>query len=116
MARPVPCHILLHPKSRNQQLFPLFWVVPIRIARSPNGSIRPLNGRSGRSATTASHAPKPTFAPARRRSGKQSSEQRPVNLERLEIAVAVASASDESDLIWTAGRDFPIENGRNAGG
>jgi hypothetical protein len=24
----------------------------------------------------------------------------PVNLERLEIAVAVASASDESDLIW----------------
>jgi hypothetical protein len=26
-------------------------------SRSPNGSIRPLNGRPGRSATTASHAP-----------------------------------------------------------
>jgi hypothetical protein len=49
-------------------------------------------------------APKLTFAPAGRRSGKQSSEQRPVNLERLEIAVAVASASDESDLIsWEIG-------------
>ena len=44
-------------------------------------------------------SPKPTFAAARRRSGKQSSEQRDVNLQRLEVAAAVASASDESDLI-----------------
>jgi hypothetical protein len=45
-------------------------------------------------------APKPTFAPARRRSGKQSSEQRHVNLQRLEVATVVASESDEPDLIW----------------
>jgi hypothetical protein len=37
------------------------------------------------SAGTALHAPKPTFAPARWRSGKQSSEQRHVNLQRLEL-------------------------------
>src|ERR1700745_1415482 len=46
------------------------------------------------------NAPKPTFAPARRGSGKPSSEQRHVNLQRLEVAAAVASTSDESDLIW----------------
>jgi hypothetical protein len=45
-------------------------------------------------------APKPTFAPARRRFGKRSSEQRHVNVQRLEVAAAVASASDESDVIW----------------
>jgi hypothetical protein len=28
MARPVLCHALLHPKCRNQQLFPLFRMVP----------------------------------------------------------------------------------------
>jgi len=44
-------------------------------------------------------APKPTFAPARRRFGKRSSEQRHVNVQRLEVAAAVASASDESDVI-----------------
>jgi hypothetical protein len=49
--------------------------------------------------SAASH-PKPTFAPARRRSGKQSSDQRHVNLQRLEVAAAVALAIDESDLIW----------------
>src|ERR1700738_2552266 len=41
-------------------------------------------------AGNGSSCPKLTFAPAGRRSAKQSSEQRPVNLERLEIAVAVA--------------------------
>jgi hypothetical protein len=54
-------------------------------------------------------APKPTFAPARRESGKPSSEQRHVNLQRLEVAAAVASVSDESDLIWRefAGAETP---------
>src|SRR4029077_12888448 len=58
------------------------------------------SGHSVRGARTGSIAPKPTFAPARRRSGKQSSEQRHVNLQRLGVAAAVASAGDESDLIW----------------
>ena len=56
--------------------------------------------RSRQERRTAGVAPKPTLAPARRRSGKQSSEQRHVNLPRLEVAAAVALASDESHLIW----------------
>jgi hypothetical protein len=63
MARPVPCHILPHPKCRNQQLFPLFWVAPraaIRIAIAERLNSTPKRS-FGAIATTASHAPEQPF-------------------------------------------------------
>src|ERR1700751_3674792 len=61
---------------------------------------RPDPQRSFASAAERQLCPTPTFAPARGRSGRQSSEQRHVGLQRLEVAPTVALVSDESDLIW----------------